>query len=135
LTEPSLAAQRAAVTALRNSVAVTALCPAANIFDRSQRPEVFPCIVLGTATTTDESGDTFTQAEVVADVDVWTRENGFAACKALAGAVVAALRDLDVEQDGATVAFMDAASTFLRDPDGEHSHGALKITFTVDGGA
>ena len=133
MTEPSLAAQRAVVAALRASVAVTALCPAANIFDRSQRPEIFPCIVLGTGQLVDQSGDTFVESEVILDVDIWTRENGLSACKTLAGAVVRGLRDLDSDQDGVHVSFEDVAAHYLRDPSGEIGHAALMITLTVDG--
>jgi hypothetical protein len=43
----SLQLQQAIRAALVNSTAVTALVPASNIYDRSKRPEVFPCVVLG----------------------------------------------------------------------------------------
>jgi hypothetical protein len=133
MTEPSLAAQRAVVVALRAASAVTDLCQAANILDRSQRPEIFPCIILGDGTTVDDSDDCFVQSEVTLDVHCWTRENGLSGVKELAGAVMRTLRGIDVTQDGINVSLAGMSATYLRDPDGEHSHAVVALDFLTDG--
>ena len=127
MSEATLAAQRIIVSTLRESAAVTALVPPLNIFDRSSRPEVFPCIVVGEAYAVGADTDCFEASEVYAEVHVWTAENGMSACKAIAGAVRRAMKDIDRVHDGFRTSFNFESSRFLRDPDGEHSHGIVEF--------
>lgn len=129
MSEPSLAAQRLAVTKMRARSALTALCPSANIMDRNTRPEVFPCILVGEGQTVDESATCVVAAEVFLTIHVWTKENTMTACKSISGEVQRALRNAEGVQDGWACDFNFDDAIYLRDPSGEHSHGVL--TFSV----
>ncbi len=56
MTAPTLNLQAAIRAALVNDEAVSSVVPAARIYDRHARPDVFPCIVLGDM---QEVGDDF----------------------------------------------------------------------------
>ncbi len=127
MTEASLSAQRAAVVAMRASGPLVALVPTLNIFDRSGRPEVFPCIIIGEGQTVGDDVDVVDHSEVFLDLHVWTKEDGFVACKDIAGEIRRALRRLVVKQGPFDLAFNHQDSRFLRDPDGEHSHGVVSF--------
>lgn len=129
MSEASLAAQRLAVTAMRGRPALTALVPAANIFDRNGRPEVFPCIVIGEAQTVGDEADCVFGSEVFLTLHVWTKENSFVACKSIAGEIRRAMRGLEGEQDNFNLTFEFDDARFLRDPGGELSHGV--VTFSA----
>jgi hypothetical protein len=129
MSEASLSAQRLAVTAMRARAELTALVPAANIFDRHSRPESFPCIVVGEGQTVSDEATCLVAAEVHLTLHVWTRENSMTACKSIAGEVQRALRNLSGTLDGWACDFNFEDALYLRDPSGEHSHGVL--TFTV----
>lgn len=129
MSEPSLAAQRLAVTAMRARTALTALCPSANIMDRNERPEIFPCIIVGEGQTVDDSATCVVAAEVFLTIHIWTKENTMTACKSIAGEVQRALRDLSGTDSGWACDFAFDDAVFMRDPSGEHSHGVL--TFSV----
>lgn len=134
MTEPSLAAQRFVAARLKATAAVTALVPAASIFDRNSRPETFPCIIVGEGQTIDESdGECFVGAEVFLDVHVWTRGNSLADTKTIAGPVQRALRNVEGEQDGVSLDFVGQDSRFIRDPSGEHGHGIISLTINAEG--
>jgi len=129
MSEASLAAQRLAVTAMRARPALTALVPSANIFDRNQRPEIFPCVVIGEAQVVADEADCVIGSEVFLTIHVWTQENTFTACKSIAGEIRRALFMLSGTQDGFALDFNFDDMRFLRDPNGEHSHGV--VTFSV----
>lgn len=129
MTEASLAAQRMAVTRMRGRSALTAMVPAANIMDRNERPEVFPCIIIGEAQTVGDDSDCADLSTVYLTVHVWTRENTLAACKSIAGEVRRALRNAEGVQDGFELSFSFDDSNFMRDPSGTLSHGV--VTFSV----
>ncbi len=127
MTEASLAAQRAAVVAMRVSPALNALVPATNIFDRNQRPEVFPCVIIGEGQVVSDDIDCADTSEVYLDLHVWTEEDGFVACKNIAGEIRRALRRLTADQDGFRLNFIFNGARYLRDPGGERSHGVVTM--------
>lgn len=122
-----MAAQRLAVVTMRATPAVTALVPGASIFDRHQRPETFPCIIVGEGQAVGDDVDCVQASDVFMDFHVWTQEDGFVACKSIAGAVRKALRQLVGQQDGVNLSFNFQDSVFLRDTDREHSHGIVRF--------
>lgn len=129
MSEASLAAQRLAVVAMRARSALTALVPTANIFDRNERPEVFPCVIVGEAQTVGEDATCIVAADVFLTLHVWTVENGFVTCKSISGEIQRALRNLSGLQDGWQCDFEFEDARYLRDPSGQHSHGV--VTFRV----
>lgn len=128
MSEASLAAQRVAVQAMRSRPQLLALVPSANIFDRHQRPEIFPSIIVGEGQTVADEADCITGSEVFLQLHVWTRENSFVDCKSIAGEIRRALKGVDEVRDGHEVSLEFDDSTFLRDPGGELSHGILRFT-------
>lgn len=127
MTEVSLAAQRAAIAALRAHEDLTALVPAGNIFDRHARPEVFPCIIAGEAQVVSDDIDCADTSEVYLDLHVWTTETGFVDCKNIAGEIRRALRRLSTTHDGFRLNFIFGGARYLRDPGGEWSHGVVSM--------
>lgn len=129
MSEASLAAQRLAVTSMRARPALISLVPPANIFDRNERPEIFPCVIIGEAQTVADEAECVIGSEVYLTIHVWTKETGFIACKSIAGEMRRALRHVSGEQDDFALHFIFEDSRFLRDPGGELSHGV--VTFKV----
>lgn len=128
MAEPSLALQAMVRARLTGSALLTSLVPAAHVLDKNSRPEVFPCILIGEAQTLPGPSMSRTRYEVFADLHIWAEEPGLASCKLIAGAVRDALRDRPWSVAGFHVADAYIQSTrFLRDPDGQHSHGILTL--------
>lgn len=127
MSEASLAAQKFLRTLFINRAALTALVPATSIFDRNDRPEVFPCILIGEATITADDAACIVADEIFADCHVWTTENGLAACKNIVGEIRRSVKDASDVVDGfALDAYFDSA-VYLRDPDGIHSHAVVTL--------
>jgi hypothetical protein len=129
MAEASLAAQRHAVAVLRSYTPLTDLVPAGAIFDRNDRPSVFPCIIVGDAQSVGDDTDCHDLTTVYLTLHAWTKENGLAEVKAIAGAIRRALRDAEGVVDGFELSFKFGDSLFLRDPSGEHSHAV--VTFEI----
>lgn len=127
--EASLAAQRLAVTRMRQRAGVTALVPSGNIMDRNGRPEVFPCVLVGEAQTVADEADCVIGSEVFLTIHVWTRETTLEKCKLIAGEIRRALYQVSAVQDGFALDFNFDDSRFMRDPGGESAHGV--VTFRV----
>ncbi|OAI26951.1 hypothetical protein A1351_14000 [Methylosinus sp. R-45379] len=109
---------------LAGDATVTALVPAANIFDRHKSPEVFPKIVLGEH---QEVGDDLTfdrnTTRVFSTLHVFTRDLGLGTANKIAGAVRKAL----VGKIMGYVDFRFESVHFQRDPDGETGHAILSF--------
>jgi hypothetical protein len=135
VTEPSLALQKALRIRLAGSTVVTALVPAANILDRNERPEVFPCILLGEGQSLyADDFDTF-HDRTHADIHVWLQELGTTGAKSVVGAIRDALKDGPLTVDGARLADVSMNARFLRDPNGTLSHAVVGIDAIVLEGA
>ncbi|MBU2483904.1 MAG: DUF3168 domain-containing protein [Alphaproteobacteria bacterium] len=132
MSEASLAAQRVAVTHMRGRAALTALVPSENFMDRNERPERFPCVLVGEAQTVEDAADCIVGSEVFLTLHVWTRENGFTACKSIAGEIRRALKGVSEIQDGFECVFSFDDTTFLRDPGGELSHGVVRFAVLTE---
>lgn len=126
--DPSLAVQKAMRARLISYPSLTALVPADHIIDKSKRPDVFPCIIIGESQTTDEGYD-FDRSfvRVYHTLHIWQREEGLSGVKTIAQSVRRALRTrfwLSDPDYHLVDAFVSDAR-FLRDPSGEHGHGIL----------
>lgn len=127
MTEPSLACQIAIRSALTGSPAVTALVPAASIFDAPARPELFPCIIIGTGQTVLEPITvTRSHVRVFSDVHVWTKETGLEGVKAIAGAASTALADRPALAGYRVFDWIVTGTRFMRDP-AEIGHAVLSV--------
>lgn len=132
--EPSLAVQKALHALLTASATVTALIPASNIVDRSARPEVFPCCIIGDGTTVNESRS-FPRRHycVISDLHIWTKEGGFQGAKTAAGAVIGALGNCLLPLDDCRCVDSQVARTrFMRDPVGDFAHVVVTLEALVE---
>lgn len=130
--EPSLACQIAIRSALVAAPAVTALVPATSIFDRSTRPEKFPCIIVGDGQTVLEPHTlTRSHIRVYSDVHIWTQETGLEGVKTLAGTATAALRIKPSIAGFRVIDWQVHGVRFLRDP-GDYGHAIVSIEALVN---
>ncbi len=136
MSDPSLALQAMMIARLTADAATTALVPAANILDRNHRPEQFPAIIIGEgqAIFGDNVQDSY-HDQAFADLHIWTKEIGFEAGKATAGAIKAALRTGPWAIPGYRAINVRATQArYLRDPElsaGPISHVVLTVQALV----
>jgi hypothetical protein len=126
--EPSLALQAAVGARLTASAGVIALVPAEGIFDRSGRPELERCIIIGEgqAVYDDFHGTAY------ATLHVWVKEAGLTTSKEIAGACRDALKDRPWSLAGYVTHDLRVTNTrFMRDPQGEYSHGVVTVRAIV----
>lgn len=130
-----IALQKAVRIRLKLDPAVIELVPATSILDRNERPNPRPSIIIGEGMSRDD-GDSIARnlTRIWLDLHVWIREPSTAGVKAVAGAIRAAIKSAKLpDLDG--FHFVDAyveSSRFLRDPDGETSHGVVTINAKVE---
>lgn len=124
----SIDIQSAIRAALVADPAVTALVPVENIFDRSKRPEKFPCIVLGEDMEYDADLElSRSYIRVASTIHVWERESFSAGVKAIAAAIRSAVARR-------VTGFVDVrfeAARFIRDSDGATQHAIVTFTSIV----
>jgi hypothetical protein len=129
----SLALQIALRGLLTADAVVTALIPAGSIFDRSARPEAFPCIILGEATEVPADHVVQRYTRVVSTVHVWQREAGLTGVKEIAGAIRKAVNGTyPVLDGGRCLDLRFTGARFMRDPDGVTSHGVMTFEAVVE---
>lgn len=127
MSDPSLAIQKVIYDRLTDDDDLLALVSDA-IFDRSGRPERFPCVVIGEGQTVFHDF----HAGVHADLHVWAEEPGLVIAKRIGSAIIAALEDCPWQAEGLCVHDMSVKATrYLRDPSGKFSHGVLSYVAIV----
>ena len=125
-----LAIQKAIYKRLTTTSEVLSLVPLTNILDRNQLPKVDPLILSGNDQLVEYgSDDRRCIWRVFSTLDIWKVENGLTGSKAISGAIRQAIRNGKPELDTGyhCVDWYVSTTRFLRDPDGEHSHGILTI--------
>ena len=131
---PDLTTQKAIRARLVATQAVTDLVPAANILDRNQRPAPSPSIILGESQAVD-AGTSMQRkhSRVFHTIHVWKKEGSLEGVKRISGALRNALHFGRIDLDpGFHAADIKVASTrFVRDPNGEHSHGIVTVEILV----
>ena len=129
----SLALQKALRARLIATSAVTDLVPAASILDRNARPNPDPSIILGEDQEVDENRIARDVVRVYATLHVWKKEPSLVGVKSIAGAIRTAINALNFEEvDGYHFGDCYVSGTrFLRDPDGETSHGVVTVEALV----
>lgn len=128
----STAVQKALRARFVATPGVVALVPAANILDRNSRPAPDPSIVLGEDQVVDEGRIARDVVRVYSTVHVWKKEPGLVGAKAIADAIRQAMRQPLAPPQGYHFGDSSVASErFLRDPDGETSHGVITIESIV----
>ena len=134
--DPSRAVQIALRQRFIASDALTALVPAESILDRNQRPAPDPSIIIGEDQVVDANITIARDyVRVYSTIHIWKKEPSLAGVKFIAGAIRRAigrvgrlnLSDPDFVCSDCKI---DSAR-FLRDPDGETSHGIIVINSLV----
>lgn len=133
MSEVSLDLQTAVVQRLRNAAGVTALV-GGRVFDRVPPETPFPYVSYGSDFLIQDDVSCITAYELSMQIDVWSRANGQPEMKRIAGAVRAALHDVefDLGVDHALVLLEHENTRYLGDPDGLTSHGALTFKALID---
>jgi hypothetical protein len=129
----ALATQTAQRGLLVASAAVTALVPVGSILDTGTRPEGFPRIIVGEdqELPADEVVGRYTT--IFSTLHIWSRGDGLAGAKAIAGVVRSALHMNLWHRDGyrcIDAKFQNAR--YVRDPDGVTAHGIVTIQSVVE---
>lgn len=125
-----LALQKAIRQRLSGAAGVIALVPAANILDRNSRPAPDPSIVIGEGQSTEGDHLDRTDQRLFLDLHVWKKEPSLAGVKAIAGAIRKAIHSANIVPVENDVHVGDCRVTsmrYLRDPDGETSHGVVTV--------
>jgi hypothetical protein len=136
MSDPSAAVQIALRTRFLATPALTALVPPNNILDHNQRPAPSPSIVLGEDQVIDV-GITLKRdyVQVFSTIHIWKKEASLQGVKAISDAIrraVGRVRPLDLaDADYAATDCRIESSRFMRDPDGETSHGVVVISTIV----
>lgn len=134
--DPSLAVQKALRLRLISTPAVTALVPATSILDTNQRPVPNPAIIIGEDQIVD-IGLTLKRdwVRAISTVHIWKKEPSLVGIKEIAGTIrrsIDRVRRLDLDDpDFVCSDCKIVGATFMRDPDGETSHGVVKIESLV----
>lgn len=129
-----LETQKAIRARLVATPAVTTLVPALHVLDVNQRPAPNPSIILGDSQAVDEGTSLArVHTRVFHTLHVWKKEPSLAGVKAIAGEIRAAIQAGRLALPaGLHCADLRVSSMrFLRDPDGEHSHGVVTVEALV----
>lgn len=126
--EPSLALQKALRARLVASSDLTALVPAENVIDATNRPLRFPCIKLGEGVSAFAAPYVRYHDKASLDVHVYVQEEGLMISKEIVGAIVKAIRGtFPNSAEYRFFSVIPTGSRFMRDPSGQHSHAVLSI--------
>lgn len=119
------------------SPAVLALVPAGSILDRHARPAPMPSIIIGEAVSTQPGGHVGgVLTKVSASLHVWQAEPSFEQCKAICGAIHAALFQHRLAMPDPALSCVEcevASVRYLRDPVEGVSHAAILVEVLVHG--
>lgn len=129
-----LEVQKAIRARLTTWAALMALVPASNILDTNQRPAPKPSIILGDSQAVDEDTSLRrSHTRVYHTLHVWTREPSLETCKQICEEVRRAIHTsrLTLAQPLHCADVRVSSMRFLRDPDGEHSHGVVVVEALV----
>ena len=126
MSSAELALQGAINFILRNDGGVAALVEV-RVYDPVPDGAAFPYISFGPSQDVRQDADCFSGLEVFQQVDVWSRSRGFAECKRIEAAVIAALHGVEATKDGLRFDIEHRTTNTFRDGDGLTAHGALSF--------
>lgn len=130
-----LAIQQALRARLVADTDVSSLVPAANILDRNARPNPDPCIIIGEGHTLPGDDLARNVSRIFLDLHIWKKEPSLVGVKTIAGAVrdaVHATRPI-LAEGMVCGGWYISGMRYLRDPDGETSHGVVTVQAVVTG--
>jgi hypothetical protein len=125
MSDPALELQGAIVAALKVAAALQATV-GSRVYDAVPAAAAFPYVSLGPCQVLPDKAACVDGAEVILQIDAWSRAVGFPEVKAIAKAVVGALDDQPLTvPDHDVIVFEHQETRYLRDPDGQTQHAAL----------
>jgi hypothetical protein len=123
MSDPSLELQAALVAAMKGRIGGNV---GSRIYDDVPEYPQFPYVSLGPCQMLPDKAGCIDGAEVIPQIDVWSRAVGFGESKTIVKAILAVLDDAPLELAGFnTVLFQIQSVNYLRDPDGLTRHAAL----------
>ncbi|WP_313349931.1 DUF3168 domain-containing protein [Paracoccus sp. (in: a-proteobacteria)] len=129
-----LEVQKAIRARFTMTAALMALVPADHVLDTSQRPSPVPSIILGESQSVDEATSLRrSHTRVYHTLHVWTREPSLEQVKVICGEIRRSLMlgRLVLASPLHCADLRVASMRYLRDPDGEHSHGVVTVEALV----
>lgn len=129
-----LEVQKALRARFTSTAALMALVPASNVLDTNQRPAPTPSIIMGESQDVDEGTSLKrSHTRVYHTLHVWTREASLTGCKAICGEIRRSIGfgRLVLADPYHCADVMVQSMRYLRDPDGEHSHGVVTVEVLV----
>lgn len=129
-----LETQKALRARFTTTASLMALVPAANVLDTNQRPAPVPSIILGESQSIDEGTSLRrTHTRVYHTIHVWKREPSLEGVKTICGEIKRAVGfgRLILAQPYHCADLLVSSMRYLRDPDGEHSHGVVTVEVLV----
>lgn len=129
-----LEVQKAIRDRLIGNAAVRALVPPAHILDTNQRPAPMPSIILGESQSVDEGTSLRrSHTRIYHTLHIWAREPSLARSKAIGAAIRTVMQAgrLTLPQGLHCADLQVASQRYLRDPDGEHSHGVVTLEILI----
>jgi hypothetical protein len=131
----NLAVQKAIRAVLVASPALLTLVPAASILDRNARPNPSPSIILGETDEVDGGLMNGASVRIVHTIHLWKKEPSLAGVRWIGYEIRRAIRNGRVSLErGYFLAGWLTTARYIRDPDGETSHGIITLTAIVTGG-
>ncbi|OYX13414.1 MAG: hypothetical protein B7Z15_07325 [Rhizobiales bacterium 32-66-8] len=130
---PDLALQKSILARLAGAADVTALVPAAAMVDGHGLLQRFPSIRVGEGQIVREPLTFATRhLRAYATLHVWSK--AMPQARAIAGAIVAAIESAPIALEGGhrAVSTIVSDARFLRDPDGETSHGVVTVESLIE---
>lgn len=129
-----IALQQALRARLIATAAVTDLVPATSILDRHTRPAPDPSVILGEDQVGEGDDIKRSMLRIWSTVHVWKKEPSLEGAKAIGGAIRKAVQSarLDLGTGYHCGDCYVSSARYLRDPDGETSHGVLTIESLVE---
>lgn len=131
---PDLEVQKAIRARLTTWAALMALVPASHVLDTNERPAHLPSIILGDSQAVDEGTSLRrSHTRVYHTLHVWVREPSLETSKQICGEVRRAIHSgrLTLAQPLHCADVRVSSMRFLRDPDGERSHGVVVVEALV----
>lgn len=132
MADVDLELQGAIINRLKADPAVTALV-AGRVYDSVPQGAPFPYITYGPSDVLQDDADCIVAFDIDVQIDVWSRAVGFPEAKKIAGAVRAALHQVDLVLPTNALVFLEHRQTSMRrDPDGLTSHGLISLNSVIE---
>lgn len=131
---PELSVQSAIRARLVATSSVIQHVPAKSILDRHRIPAPLPSIIIGESVSRDDDSMQRLRTVVFADLHIWQREISLVGVKVIAWEIKKAIRAGRLALDAGfhCVDAKVASMRFVRDPDGETSHGIVTVECMVE---